>query len=637
MITNNNRWKTALASVAVLVLWTLICFNTDRFSQDGKFLTGEYILCYALTLGMWAICSLKFNFTKTFNLVLSAFALAIVPFACMQISMSFYPELEYGFATYMLNVLIYMALMGVFFAIVQSTAWAGVIVIVVAYIFNFSAYLVELFRGTPLIPSDLLAINTAIGVAKEYSFTPDHKFIKATVLAVFFITLVFKFPIKLNFRHKKLIYPASGLLLALAILVPMGLYDVSALDVDLFDQQKTNKMYGTTYNFYVNMRKMSLDKPKDYNKEEIKKILDSVPKSHPKDTPNIIVIMNESFADLKTVGDFATTAEYMPFFDKMEKNAIKGQAIVSPYGGYTCNSEFEFLTGISMGLLPQGSAPYLQYITRPMPNVLSAYLKEMGYTTIVWHPYYKRGWNREKVYKLFGFDRFIGLDNMEECVDPDRVKNIRNYVSDESSYMGIKNLFESKKKGEKLFVFNITMQNHGGYWESSDTTVYLQGMRGHYPETEQYLTLVQKSDVAFSNLIEYFSKVKEDTLVLMFGDHFPAIEQKFYEELKNKPLYQWSFEESLTRYIVPFVIWANYDIEEQKDVVTSVNYLQNYLLEVANIPKNGLNVFLDKQQEKIKAINAVGHHTENENWIPNEENPDLLSQYKKMGYYLLTE
>ena len=49
MITNNNRWKTALASVAVLVLWTLICFNTSLFEEGGKFLTSEYILCYAMT------------------------------------------------------------------------------------------------------------------------------------------------------------------------------------------------------------------------------------------------------------------------------------------------------------------------------------------------------------------------------------------------------------------------------------------------------------------------------------------------------------------------------------------------------------------------------------------------------------
>ena len=84
MITNNNRWKTALASVAVLVLWTLICFNTNLFTEGGKFLTGEYILCYAMTLGMWAICALKFNFSKIYTLAASVFVFLIMPFACTQ-------------------------------------------------------------------------------------------------------------------------------------------------------------------------------------------------------------------------------------------------------------------------------------------------------------------------------------------------------------------------------------------------------------------------------------------------------------------------------------------------------------------------------------------------------------------------
>lgn len=637
MITNNNRWKTALASVAVLVLWTLICFNTSLFEEGGKFLTSEYILCYAMTLGMWALCSFRFNFSKIYQIVLSSFVFLIIPFACMQISMIFYPAIEYGPGTYMLNVLLYAALMAVFFAITQSTAWASAIIVVCAYIFNLAAYLVESFRGTPLIPSDLLAINTAIGVADQYTFTPDFQFIVATVTAVFFIVLGFKFPLKLNFKYKRIIYPISGILLATSILLPMGLYDISKLDLDLFDQQKTIKTYGTTYNFYVNMRRMSLDKPEGYNAGDMEEILASVPKNHPSDTPNVIVIMNESFADLKAIGDFDTNQDYMPFIDSMKKDTIKGEVIVSPFGGYTCNSEFEFLTGLSMGLLPQGSAPYLQYITNPMPYSVSAYLKELGYTTIAWHPYYRRGWNREKVYGLMGFDEFISLDNMEECLSENEQRNIRNYMSDASSYQGIKNLFESKADGEKLFVFNITMQNHGGYWEDSDTTVHIRGVDGYYPETEQYLTLIKHSDTAFKDLINYFSDVDEDTVILMFGDHMPAIEQEFYEELMGKPLYQWSYTEALTRYTVPFVIWANYDIEEKEDVVTSVNYLQNYLFEAGNIPKNGLNVFLEEQKQTIPAINAVGHYTNDMTWTLNENNPDLLNEYAKMEYYLLTK
>jgi len=637
MVKNNERWKTAIASVVVLALWTLICFNTSLFERDGKFLTGEYIICYAMTLGTWAICSFKYNFSKIFSKVLAVLVFLIIPFACMQISMIFFPEIEYALSTYMLNVLVYAGLLAVLFAITQSTGWASVLMIICAYIFNIAAYLVGFFRGTPLIPSDLLAIGTAIGVAEQYTFKLDFRIIWATVTAVFFIVLGFKFPLKLKFRFKHIVYPVVGVVLALAVFVPMGAYDISQLDLDLFDQEKTNKTYGVTYAFYVNMRRMSLDKPEGYNSGEMRKILESVPKNHPQDTPNIIVIMNESLSELQVVGEFSTNTPYMPYIDSMKKDTIKGNMIVSPFGGYTCNSEFEFLTGASMGLLPRGSAPYLQYITNPMPYSVSAYLKELGYTTVAWHPYYARGWNREKVYGLFGFDKFISLENIEECVNENEIRYIRNYISDETSYRGIKNLFESKADDEKLFVFNITMQNHGGYWEDSDTTIHIRGLDGYYPGTEQYLTLLKHSDTAFKNLINYFSKVDEDTVILMFGDHLPAIEQEFYEELKGKPLWQWSYEESLSRYTVPFLIWANYDIEEKDDVLTSTNYLQNLLYDAAGIPKNGLNVFLEEQQKKIPAINGLGHLDSDMNWVLNENDSEILNDYAKMEYYLLTE
>ena len=587
---------------------------------------------------MWAICSLKFHFSKIFSTVASVAVFLIMPFACTQISMIFFPEIEYGPGTYMLNVLIYAGLMMILFAITQSTRWASVAIIIVSYIFNLSAYLVEIFRGTPLIPSDLLAINTAIGVADQYTFTIDHQFIFATVLLVFFIVLGFKFTLKLDIapRLRRIIYPAAGVVLSLAILIPMGTYDMSELDLDLFDQKKTNKTYGTTYSFFINLRRMALKKPQGYKADEMEAILNSVPQSHPTDTPNIIVIMNESLADLRAVGDFKTNQEYMPFINSLKENAISGQVIVSPFGGYTCNSEFEFLTGASMGLLPGGSAPYLQYVTNPMPYSVSAYLKSLGYTTIAWHPFYKRGWNREKVYSLMDFDKFIGLDNIDEVLSENEIYLIRNYVSDSSSYKGIINMFREKGEKEKLFVFNITMQNHGGYWESPGSDVKIRGIKKYYPETEQYLSLVKDSDYAFRDFVNYFSKVDEDTVILMFGDHMPAIEQEFYEELMGKPLYQWSYKEALTRYTVPFVIWANYDIEEKEDVLTSVNYLQNYLYEAAGIPKNGLNVFLDEQKQKISAINANGH-MEDGDWVLNEEKSDLLSEYAKMNYYLLTE
>ena len=47
------------------------------------------------------------------------------------------------------------------------------------------------------------------------------------------------------------------------------------------------------------------------------------------------------------------------------------------------------------------------------------------------------------------------------------------------------------------------------------------------PRAEQYLTLANKTDEAFKKLIDYFSAQTEPTILVMFGDHQPSVEQEF--------------------------------------------------------------------------------------------------------------
>ena len=63
-------------------------------------------------------------------------------------------------------------------------------------------------------------------------------------------------------------------------------------------------------------------------------------------------------------------------------------------GGNTANTEFEFLTGLSMYFLPTGSIPYQQYIKSEVPS-LASQLSSVGYTSVSMHPYYPKGWNRD--------------------------------------------------------------------------------------------------------------------------------------------------------------------------------------------------------------------------------------------------
>lgn len=157
-----------------------------------------------------------------------------------------------------------------------------------------------------------------------------------------------------------------------------------------------------------------------------------------------------------------------------------------------------------------------------------------------------------------GFDEFISFDNIKKYMDEDDIEYVRYYVSDRTSFKLVTDQLENKKPGEKMFLFNVTMQNHGGYTYDGGEfpTVTISNLQGHYKEAEQYLSLIKESDKAFEELVRYLKNYNEPTIVVMFGDHQPAVEQEFYEELYGKSLSKLSTEELQQRYKIPFVIWA---------------------------------------------------------------------------------
>ena len=70
----------------------------------------------------------------------------------------------------------------------------------------------------------------------------------------------------------------------------------------------------------------------------------------------------------------------------------------------------------------------------------------------------------------------------------------------------------------------------------------------------------------------------------MFGDHQPKLEDSFYELLYGKSLNSLSLKELQKKYTVPFIIWANYDIDAKSDVENvSANYLSSLMLQQTNL------------------------------------------------------
>jgi phosphoglycerol transferase MdoB-like AlkP superfamily enzyme len=208
-----------------------------------------------------------------------------------------------------------------------------------------------------------------------------------------------------------------------------------------------------------------------------------------------------------------------------------------------------------MAFLPPGSIPYQQFIDQPTESMISD-LNTQGYSTIGAHPYVGYGWNRRNVYSLFGFSQ------MKFAVDMPDLRKIRVYTDDESFYEYLENnIFY---QNQPFFSFDVTMQNHGGYagtFENFNPDVHMTNSNN--PSTDNYLTLIKKSDEAFEDLINYFKKHKEPTIVVMFGDHQPNdyVVEPMYA-MKGKSTSSLEGADHFERYKVPVIMWANYDIPE---------------------------------------------------------------------------
>lgn len=643
MIRFGNKKKITAASIIALIIWTFISVNTSAFDAEEGFDVFGYVLSYVMAAGVWAIVALEFSFKKRLMQCISIGVFALTPFFIMQISVIFAGQPEFGIGIYFVNVLFYLMILAAFFAIFRSMKWAGIVTALISYTFNLATFVVNMLRGIPLIPSDFLAIGTAMQVAENYVFEWQSPMVLATVLLIFLIALLCKFTFKPEFLHKNIILGGSGAAMAIVIAIIFSSVEYSDVQMDIFDQNHANNTHGVAFSFYLNAKAVKLERPEDYAADKIEENLAETPADYAFNgkKPNVLVIMNESFADLGTLGNLETNQDYMPFFNSLKNNTVKGELLVSPFGGYTCNTEFEFLTGMSMGLLPSGSAPYLQFVQMDYPYSVPNHLKKLGYTTVAVHPYMARCWNRDKVYGLMGFDRFISLDNMADYQNKNEFQYIRSYISDRTSYIAVINQFVNKKSDEPMFCFNVTMQNHGGYsgdYANFTPDIEITNMEGTYKETEQYLSLIRESDRAFEELIYYFSNWEEPIIIVMFGDHQPAVEQEFFEEILGKPISELTTEELQARYKVPFIVWANFDIGSESGVKASPNYLSNILMEKAKLPKSEINMFLDNVRAEVPQINAMGHYDTNGVWHKNDTAlTPILAEYSRFEYYMLKQ
>jgi Phosphoglycerol transferase and related proteins, alkaline phosphatase superfamily len=324
--------------------------------------------------------------------------------------------------------------------------------------------------------------------------------------------------------------------------------------------------YGLPYCFVCSILDKGIDKPSDYSRDRVKKVVEQIssPSTTPSPSgepgtvtptpalnaknPNIIFIQLESFFDPKRIRglDFAT--DPIPTFTYLRKNYTSGLLGVPSISAGTSNTEFEVLTGMNMADFGTGEYPYKTILREKTCESIAFNLKELGYGAHAIHNNTAAFYSRHIVYSNLGFDDFDTIEMMENIE-----RNELGWARDAVLYDEILVALDTTP-GTDL-VFTVSVQGHGKYPDEDilENAIELTDVMDAYGDStinglKYYINQLHEMDNLIARLIEKFQNSEEPTVLVLYGDHLPGFNFK-QENLNEGTLLQ-----------TEYVIWTNFDL-----------------------------------------------------------------------------
>ena len=503
------------------------------------------------------------------------FIVACVPVALFLAEWPYNPELGSLLANADLRALnlwlFALGLASVWF-VAQRRRGAVLAFLVACLIWGLANYFLSLFKGQTVLPADALALSTAAEVSAGYVYFVGDAVVQAlcVLLAAAGVLAILPSP-----RLTRLIVPANLIvgLACIALLVNWydthDIHDEYGVTVDVWATRDSYVHYGSIPCFLQRMQEVVPEPPEGYSSAAANRLQSQLAAawdednpsygqpdtaSAPEERPSVIAIMNESFSDLAL---YAGVEGYDGIEERLASlGAIqRGTAYTSARGGGTCNSEFEYLTGSTLGSVGGGVYPYMFY-DMSLAESLPHYFAALGYETTAIHPEAPTNWRRDIVYEQMGFDRFLSRADF-----PEDAARLRDLVTDRATYDMILDVLSGSD--ESQFIFDVTLQNHGGYdtgllddYPYSNVSVngtYVEGM-------SEYLSCIDASLDDLEYLFDELRTLDRPVIVVFFGDHQPGFNDAVAEASTGLAESSMTLSQVQQRFETPYLICANYDV-----------------------------------------------------------------------------
>ena len=346
--------------------------------------------------------------------------------------------------------------------------------------------------------------------------------------------------------------------------------------------------------------------------------------------PTVICVMNETYADLSLLDGASWGYAGPTRYNATEGRLMTGELLVSVHGAATCNTEFEFLTGVSLPYLGDGKYPYSLYDLSGAPSLVRQF-SELGYSTTALHPNYASNWNRDRVYEALGFDRFLTIEDFAGA------EQFHSGVSDEETYDKVLDLLE--QDDDPQLIFDVTMQNHSGYDQNNVGDVPRYSVEGftedQNAQLSEYLACIEESDRALAEFLGELEELDRPVVVVFFGDHQPKLSRDLCDALYG------TNEDALTRnrrlYETTYSVWTNYDVAGAAGARgggrsdASISYLATVTLEAIGAPLTDFQKAQLVASEEIPLLSLAGAQLDDGAWVAIDDEDALPAAYDDMA------
>lgn len=334
--------------------------------------------------------------------------------------------------------------------------------------------------------------------------------------------------------------------------------------------------------------------------------------------PNLLFLQLESFIDPLTINTIELSEDPCPNFRRLYGEFSSGELTVPACGAGTANVEFEVLTGLSARFFGPGEYPYKSILTEKTVENLAYDLKSMGYSAHAIHNHRAVFYNRNTVFANMGFDTFTSVEYMKNVL-----KNEKNWAKDGVLVDCINDALNSTDSRD--LIYTISVQGHGKYPEEEIledpeirvTEAPTEELKWKF---EYYVNQIYEMDQFIGELTAELAKREEPVVLVMYGDHIPAIE---FEEADLA---------SGNLYGTQYIIWDNMGTLNKTDGSLHAYELAAYVMEKVDMQVGTIFTYQQNHGESstfLEDLKTLGYDMlYGRNYIYGEQNPFRPSDLK---------